>query len=261
MRLFFIGAFFALFSCGVFACSDVERVALDKVLTEVRQEVARDGYSSLDFTLIEPKCKPWPAKVGLSIMVNPYSYILSGGRVDETYLGVVIAVVDASSGGVIGSFNDRRVSEIDAISLKSVVVDTARYRLSEKDTAFGVRFLQGNQSGVNPLQEEFLNLYVVKGEGLKSVARGVVTSSYSGEGDGRCVFEGGASSSTLLMGEGVSNGKKDIKVVRVDRAVTSGHAGHDCTRLERISGSVRFLLKFDGEKYEVPEGIRSSLAL
>ncbi|WP_447748206.1 PA3715 family protein [Pseudomonas nicosulfuronedens] len=260
MPLFF-WCFLALFSRGVFACSDIERVALDKILTEVKQEIVRDGYSSLDFTLIEPKCKLWAAKGGLSIIVNPYTYVLSGGRVDEVYLGAVIAVVDASSGGLVSSLNDRRISEIDAISLKSMVIDTARYRLSENDVAFGVRFLQGNQSSANSLQEEFLNLYVAKGHVLKSVARGVLTSTYSGEGDGRCVFEGGASSSTLLMGEKVSNGKADIKVVKVNRFISSEKSGYGCSRSERVAGSVRFWLKFDGENYEVPEGVKSSLAM
>ncbi|MBD9677937.1 hypothetical protein IB274_14585 [Pseudomonas sp. PDM18] len=254
-------SFLLALSSGVYACSDVEKTALANVVAGVKEEIILEGYSGLDFTFTEVKCKPWPAMREYSILVNPYTYAFSNGRVDGAYLGAVVVVIDSKSGEVTGSLNDRRISEVDAISLKSIFIDAARYRLSDDGVAFGIRFLQANQSSATPLQEEFMNLYIPKGRGFKSVARGLLTSSYSGEGDGWCVFEGGASNSIFVMGTGIAHNMRDIQVVKTDRRISSRQINNGCSRTESVSGSVRVLLKFDGEQYKVPDEIKSSLSL
>src|SRR5471030_2684296 len=96
-------------------------------------------------------------------------------------------------------FDDFPVSTVDAISPRTVDIDTAAYKVTSKDLAFGLRIQQQNSSSVNPFGEEMLNLYVPDGTGIRNILAGLVTNGYSGEGGEQCVFEGDNSTAFISI--------------------------------------------------------------
>lgn len=251
----------ALFSCSVLACSETESIALDKVTQKIKNSASSRNYSDLDISFPEAICKKWPSLDNTSIIVRPYSYAKTNEKVEEIYLAAVIAVIDTDTGKIKSIINDEKTTTIDAVSPDRISIDTARYRISNRDLAFGVRFLLQNQSRISPFQEEFLNLYVPSGSGIRPVARGLKTSTYSGEGNGDCLFEGTESSSTIAIGKTITNQKIDLKITTTSTRISSKEENTECVVSETKNSTIHITVKYNGEQYEFPREIRSSLAL
>lgn len=253
--------FFVLFSCSTFACSEMERLSFEKISDVAMDEVLVNGYLSFDVSGLGPLCKRWSSQPGNSIVVAPYAYTVRSGKVEETYLAAVIAVIKTSSGRVESLVNDKRIARIDAIYPTSVSVDTAKYRVSSEEVAFGVRFSQKAMSGVIQFEEQFVNLYVRSGADITSIARGIKTSSYNVESNGDCIREGTGVESILSIMNSVTNQKNDIEVTMKRKMISSEMMGGECVGGDSPDRVSRKVIRFNGLNYYVPKVVRSSLSL
>ena len=97
-----------------------------------------------------------------------------------------ILVIDLPRQTVVARRVERNVLEGDAIYVNAVALDTARYTLTPKQRAFGVRVEWKGSSGPNPYSRETLSLYTVSGPRIERNLAELVTWERSGEWDMEC---------------------------------------------------------------------------
>jgi hypothetical protein len=253
MKKYFVAMIWIFISSLAHACTVSEKALLEayqKNLSEKHQG------ESLDFGQLAFACKSWPGRKGVSILVSPY--VSSVARHDnQQFLGLAIMLVDDATGVQVGEFDDFPVSTVDAISPRAVEIDTAAYKVTSKDLAFGLRIKQQNSSSVNPFGEEILNLYLPDGASIKNILTGLVASSFSGEGGEQCTFERDNNAATISILKTESNKFYDLKVrqeltSRVSRASRNG-----CIESLRKKATQSYVLNYKNEKYGIPPQLKS----
>jgi len=121
-------------------------------------------------------------------------------------------LVDDATGEEVSEFDDFPISTVDAISPRTVDIDTAAFKVTNEDLAFGLRIKQQNSSSVNPFSEEMLNLYLSNGTVIRNILAGLVTSGFSGEGGEQCTFERDNNTAVISILKTESNKFHDLKV-------------------------------------------------
>jgi hypothetical protein len=230
----------------------------EKGILEAYQEKLSERHQGqlLDFGQLELACNSWPARKGISILVSPYVSTVAQHD-DQQFLGLAIMLVDDVTGGRMSEFDDFPVSTVDAISPRAVDIDTAAYKVTSKDLAFGLRIKQQNSSGVNPFGEEMLNLYVPDGTGIRNILAGLVTSGYSGEGGEQCVFERDNSTAFISILKTESNKFYDLKVRQEVTSQVSRASPNGCIESLRKKTTKSYILTFKNKKYEIPSQLKS----
>lgn len=248
-------------SCSVLACSEAESKVLNNLSQQINRDLLISGSEKINFTTLNPVCKMWPSQQNASIIVKPYTYSISKKNIEEVYFAIAIAVINISTGEIESKLNDRRITTLDAISPERITIDTARYRASKHDSSFGIRIMQGNLSNIAPFQEEFINIYSRSGDKIKSLARGIKTSTYNGEGDGNCSFNGESSNSTISTGATITNHKNDLIISTIKTKIESKAINNKCITSTSARSTIRNKIKFNGTQYVIPKELKSSLAL
>ncbi|WP_438754110.1 hypothetical protein [Pararhizobium sp. O133] len=200
-------------------------------------------------------CRVWPAYPELMLVAVP----LIGGQSDDGNAGdLELLVLDADSLGVRQRlFLAGRMTD-DAVRITRLAFDTARYRLSPKQIAFGLRIFQHGSSGPNPFGEVGLSLYTIADGKLTSVLSGITVSDNHGEWDTNCAGTFDESSRTLSMQPTVHHGYADILVSETSSTtVASVAANGECVEQRNGPKKTTLLLTYDGREYTVPENIRS----
>lgn len=131
---------------------------------------------------------------------------------DQQFLGLAIMLVDDATGEEVSEFDDFPISTVDAISPRTVDIDTAAFKVTNEDLAFGLRIKQQNSSSVNPFSEEMLNLYLSNGTVIRNILAGLVTSGFSNEGGEQCTFERDNNTAVISILKTESNKFHDLKV-------------------------------------------------
>lgn len=199
-------------------------------------------------------------ETGFSIIAGPYDYgAPSNNGSIESYLGLIVAVINDSNGAVTSKINESKVMVIDALPPDEVRIDTSNYKISDNNLAFGIRISRQNHVSVTQVHEEIMNVYMQDNDTLKNVVRGLLMASHRGEGDGRCKFSGMDTKTDLTIGKSRSNGNFDL--IAKTRTTPIIYTGNESSCRKRIENPItsRHVLKYDGNTFRIPKSLKASL--
>ncbi|EPL8005605.1 hypothetical protein PQE34_003524 [Klebsiella aerogenes] len=197
-------------------------------------------------------CRVWPAHPELTLAAIP---LMSHEQTDYEHTGdLELLILNSATLEVkqrlrlVGRMND------DSISIDNIALDTARWKITPTQTAFGLRITQRNPSRVAPFREEVLWLYSYDNNQIHKVLNGLVVNRTHGEWDGMCAGEFDHIERTLVMVPSSGNGgyaniRVSEKNVHTTRTISEEN---DCEDMEKI-GKETWLLHFDGKHYPIPK--------
>jgi hypothetical protein len=202
-------------------------------------------------------CKAWPAHDDLLLVAVPL--IDSARSTDDGHFGdIEILVVGRKDLRVRQRLPQPGLLNDDAIVIRKIEFDTARYRLSPDVTAFGLRISMANQSQPNPFSETDLRLYALVAGTLRVVLDGLVVSGSGGEGDANCAGSFHSSEVSLSMGSASLHGYSDITAVeRTDTDNPALDTAGECQSHPGKPVSNTYRLRYDGGQYPVPETLKA----
>lgn len=200
-------------------------------------------------------CKVWPASPDKTLVAVKLQHGRGGDdAVDEADLEVL--VVDSARDRILQRHRDDGVLGSDAIRLSSLAFDTARYRLDESTTAFGLRIGRSGSSRANPYEATTLRLYVIDGDGLRPVLSNLVVERNRGEWDTNCAGEFTDTRRTVAIDGKRDNGYAGLLVNSVERITRNVPRGEDCKEVDGGKKTSSARLRYDGRRYPVPEALR-----
>ncbi|WP_284776864.1 hypothetical protein [Agrobacterium sp. lyk4-40-TYG-31] len=201
------------------------------------------------------KCRVWPANPQLTLVAVP---LIKSTNEDGTVGDLELLVIDTASLAVKHRLLVADRMNDDAISISGVEFDTARYRLTQNQTAFGLRISTTGSSRPNPYDDVGLWLYVIEKGSLRPVLDGLVVSQNAGEWDTNCAGEFQSSESTLSISSNKTHGYADIAVIETKSTKTSFvEKDNDCKDKTVTSKPQTLRLVYDGKQYPIPEDKRS----
>lgn len=202
-------------------------------------------------------CKVWPAYDDQTIVVTstfkPDSADANndGGNVD-----LELAIVHSSSSKRLASYRKKDAYYSDAVAYEGLAIDTARYKLTPDDRAFGIRSSFEHNSSVSPYYKTELALFLREGDSLRPVLEGLVISTGRGEWDGNCAGQGEKTQRTLDIGKTLHNGFADLVVTSTVTVTESVVVGEACKDTSKTLKPTRITLNYDGKRYVVPEALK-----
>jgi hypothetical protein len=208
--------------------------------------------SALDYASEMMVCRQWPANPHYRLVAVPLIY-------DQTEIGTQgdldVLVFDSQTHAVVARTRLANKMSDDAIRIYSVAFDTAFYQLAPGRVAFGLRIVEEGSSRVNPFLLTTLFLFDVEGAELLPILDNVIVNQTGGEWDGNCAGEFYATTRTLAMAPQSHNGVADIIVsTHAETSVSETRDGQCTEAMTDVSDSTDRLL-FDGQRYEVPDGL------
>lgn len=226
-----------------------------KIYQIVGTNLGIDDFDSPDNggSVVSEYCKVWPYKKNITLAVLAYSP--NAGNTDlDSRKEVVVAMIDNVKNIIISS--DKQTIEEDAITeigRDSFTIDTARYQLSEKTRAFGVRFYstaRGPSCGEAAWNNE-LTLYSPEGKKLNRVlsvnmSQQRLFSGCIGSATGHDSWEYAALS--IAIEKSKSHNFNDIKVIahiKPDTNMEIPPSGMNMKPRDEI-----YLLRYNGKHYE-----------
>lgn len=200
-------------------------------------------------------CRTWPAHPELTLLAVP---LMQQEKADAgTNEGdLELLVLDTGSGSIRQRLRlPARMSD-DAVRIRSVTFDTARYVVAPGQTAFGVRIVKESSSRANPFSETALWLYTLQSSQLKPVLNGVAVETGGGEWDTNCAGAFEQTKRTLTMTSDTHNGYADIAVTETKSASTNrvDKAG-ECQTRDAKPQRTTYRLAYDGKQYVVPKAL------
>jgi hypothetical protein len=199
-------------------------------------------------------CRVWPSYPERLLVAVP---LITEESETLTTGDLELLVLDASTLKVQQRLRLKERIVDDAIAIKSITFDTARYQLAPGQIAFGVRLTKEGASRVNPFEEVSLSLYAVGSGQLKPVLDGTVVIRSSGEWDGNCAGTFERTTRTLAMGKIGGNGYADIIVTEKTSSSTAAvDKKGDCGERSRNDETALTRLAYDGKRYLVPDALR-----
>lgn len=228
--------------CGL---GSAQAQACREQLPQIMQVAYGDEAVAADAVI----CKVWPAQPQFTLVAVPLPRARHDGY-GETDLEIL--VVATASGRIQARRLEPDLLDWDAVYVDGMVFDTALYRLSDQQLAFGLRIDRRGSSRVNPFSETSMNLYLLDGERLQVPLMGLLMGSFSGEWDGNCAGEFDQREVTLAVSEKPGrDGFFDLLLSERRLASRAEVRGDDCQRVEE-PGRERYRLTYDGQRYNVP---------
>lgn len=149
------------------------------------------------------------------------------------------------------SYHSKEEIVSDAVSLTSIQLDTANYKINKTNRVLGVRLHYSLNSSVNPFSMTLLNLYDFQNK--KQVLDSLIVKQYRAETDTRCNADVEERTSTLSMQNTLSNQAFDILLKsRIDHSIFEG-TRENCKESKKPTTLQKFTLKFDGQQYRIPK--------
>lgn len=231
-------------------------VALLGLFTSVSQAQAgceEAPFGERSFTI----CKVWPAYDDRTIVATsrfkPDSADLNndGGNVD-----LELSLIHSSSSKRLSNYRKQDAYYSDAVAYEGLSIDTARYKLTPADRAFGIRSSFEHRSSVSPFHKTELALYLKEGDTLRPVMEGLVISTSRGEWDGNCAGEGEQTQRTVDIGSTSHNGFADLIVSSTVTVTENFMVGDQCEDKSKKLKTTRVTLNYDGKQYVVPEALK-----
>ena len=218
-------------------------------------QILKNAYAPQPQVSVEEAiCKVWPAQPDLTLVAVSLPRVEHDGY-GETDLELLIA--DSSSSHVKARKLMAGALDWDAFHVSSIAFDTAPYRVSQGQLAFGVRISRRGSSRVNPFSVQSLDMYLVEEDTLRPILRDLVMEESSGEWDSNCAGAWVDKTRTLALAEQPGrNGYRDL-IVREKNAFTRSEArGSGCETVEENVQQQRYRLSYDGQNYVVPKELR-----
>lgn len=202
-------------------------------------------------------CKVWPAYDDQTIVATsifkPDSVDANndGGNVD-----LELSVIHSTGSKPLATYRKTDAYYSDAVAYDGLAIDTARYKLTPGDRAFGIRSSFGHHSSVSPYNKTELALYIKEGEILRPVLEGLVISTSRGEWDGNCAGQGEETQRTVDIGKTMHNGFADLVVSSTVTETKNFVVGEKCESKSKKLKPSRVTLTYDGKQYVVPEALK-----
>ena len=199
----------------------------------------------------EVACKAWPAspdKTLIAVMLQHQNTFDDEGSADLELL-----VADSARERIAQRYRENDALQSDAIRITGVALDTARYRLNESTTAFGVRVNTANSSRANPYSGTRMSLYVLDGAKIRPVLRDVEMEADNGEWDTRCDGEFHSSRSTLAVDGKRDHGYAGLILRTVDKSMRQSLKGEECVDGGAETDTRSQRLSYDGREYSKPD--------
>ena len=199
----------------------------------------------------EVACKAWPAspdKTLIAVMLQHQNTFDDEGSADLELL-----VADSARERIAQRYRENDALQSDAIRITGVALDTARYRLNESTTAFGVRVNSANSSRANPYSGTRMSLYVLDGAKIRPVLRDVEMEADNGEWDTRCDGEFHSSRSTLAVDGKRDHGYAGLILRTVDKSMRQSLKGEECVDGGAETDTRSQRLSYDGREYSKPD--------
>lgn len=188
------------------------------------------GWQPPKEALMAEVCKPWPKGRDIVLTAVAYTQRQTGAQPpdaadDEKTL--LVAMVDTRSGHVLASHQQTVLEDaLVAIGPHSLSLDTARYQLSDKVRAFGLRFNSSAMGASCPEASwgDELTLFIPQGKALEPVLhlamlrQRAVTACISAQAEG-ALWE--VADLTLAVLPSRTNGLADLRVTATIRREAS----------------------------------------
>lgn len=139
----------------------------------------------------------------------------------------------------------------DAIGLESIQLDTGAYLLNSSLRAVGVRLNYHGHSSPNPFSMQLLDLYDLNRK--RKVLNSLIVNLYRGETDTRCNADIEERKSSLILQKIQTNNFFDIQLnSKIEKYEMYGNE-KNCKEIKRKKSQQKFILKFDGQQYQLPK--------
>lgn len=201
------------------------------------------------------RCKIWPTHPDRMLMIMKADTVNDLQISYEAPLADLVILVAANPDNkLIASFVDKNALDSDAIYVSDILLDTARYRLNETTTAFGIRVNRIGSSRANPYSNQVLSLFTVENNTIQRKLNNLIVESSSGQYDGTCAGEYTDSKSIILIGDrSPNNAYANLIVKSTITDSAGGYVNNDCDELYSETQNQQFRLKFGGTEYSIPE--------
>ncbi|MBT2747941.1 MULTISPECIES: hypothetical protein [unclassified Lysobacter] len=202
----------------------------------------------------EVACRVWPASPDKTLLAVRLRHEAADNDTETADLEVLVA--DSKQPRILQRYREDEALQSDAIRISALTLDTARYRLNETTTAFGVRVEYSGSSRANPYGSTQLNLYVADGDTLRPVLRKLEVALDRGEWDTNCAGEFETVKRTVAIDAKRDRGYAGLRVASVEEARRNVAKGEDCADLPVSKHQRVARLAFDGREYTVPADLR-----
>lgn len=203
----------------------------------------------------EVVCKVWPAAPDKTLLAVPLRHEAAKGP-DGDVSDLELLVADSKRPRILQRLREDEALRSDAIYITGLTLDTARYRLDERTTAFGVRVEYTGSSRPNPYGSTTLSLYVPEGASLRRVLDPIEVSSSRGEWDTNCAGEFSETQRTLAMDTKRDNGYAGLMVNSVHQERRNVEQGGDCKSVDSPVSKTQQRLRYDGRRYPLTKELR-----
>lgn len=201
-------------------------------------------------------CKVWPANPALTIAALP---LPRPGNTDiQGTDDLEVLVANTATGAVIAHLFEKSALQFDAVAIRGLDIDTARYQLTPQLRAFGVRVDYDNMSRASPYEAKALSLYVVEGSKLRKVLGGLKVEESGGEWDENCAGTRHDTVRTIAMGAADKSGYAALKVTTKTATTISTLVAGNCVDHTKPARPSIATLKYENGHYEVSKGMRYS---
>ena len=199
-------------------------------------------------------CRAWPAYPERLLVAVPLMTKIDD---DGNEGDLDLLVIDRNSLKVESRLRLHARMNDDAVRIADIQFDTARYRLTSDQSAFGLRISLEGSSRPDPFGEVDLSLYMVDRDRLRPVLDGIVTRKNGGEWDTQCAGTFDETHRTLAMDAATHNGYADILVTEKSSSTTAsvGKNG-DCQQKISKQDQPAYRLSYDGKTYPVPKALK-----
>ncbi|MTH46742.1 PA3715 family protein [Intestinirhabdus alba] len=197
-------------------------------------------------------CRVWPARPELTLAAVPLMVDLKEETENYHTGDLELLVLDSATLNVKQRLRLPDQMSDDVFRITRLTLDTARWKVSPDQLAFGLHIARSGSSRVNPFRESALSLYVIENNRLRRILKGILLEDGSGEWDGNCAGEFLDIKRTLAIAPVSHQGYADIRVS--EKSVTSAtyiNADGECATKD-TPGRASLTLRYNGKEYDVP---------
>ena len=164
-----------------------------------------------------------------------------------------ILIIDSKSGNIKSHFFESSKTNnwiSDAIQLTEITIDTAPYKVSKNERAFGIRLHFIGSSRPNPYENETISLFVQSKNKLKKVLNNYEILYNGGEWDTDCEGKFVDERKVLIISNNKTNGFFDIFVKnKITETTNYINENGECNSIDKVK-TKKTSLKFNGYEYK-----------
>ncbi|MCF6351925.1 MAG: hypothetical protein L3J06_02840, partial [Cyclobacteriaceae bacterium] len=194
--------------------------------------------------------KELPNNLNETIMVIP-EIVDEGEQYFE--LNSYILIVNSVTGKITHQFFESSKTNnwvSDAVKLVEITIDTAPYKVTDNNRAFGIRVRYVGSSQANPYENETISLFIKSKNALKNILKNYDVMVSSGEWNTNCAGEFMDENKVLIISKNKTNNHYDILVKnKIIETISYEDVNGDCDYNKEIT-TIKTVLNFNGKKYK-----------